>query len=403
MANRVRQAGPVPSSDAAAPPCHRPVGRCRRGTVRPGPAARPARRRSVPGGSADTEVTVIANTADDLVDPRPQGLPRPRHPDVHPRRRHRRRARVGSPRRDVEREGRAGGVRRRADVVRPRRPRHRHPPGPHPDARGRLLAVAGHRGAVPTLAAVLGGVTPAPDERRPRRDPRRDRRPRQPERTVASSTSRSTGCGCAPRCRPRPLLVVGQDAATPAPGVLEAIADADLVVLPPSNPVVSVGTILGVPGIRDAVRATSAPVVGLSPIVGDSHVHGMAAQMLTASAWRSPPAAVAVHYGARVRRRGARRLARGQSRRRPGRRGRGGRAARPRRPAHDDRPGSDGRDGGGGRRAGARPGMTRAGMSRLEVRAPDGIPEVVAGADLTALCWPRRRRRGPRRRRRRRR
>ena len=58
-------------------------------------------------------------------------------------------------------------------------------------------------------------------------------------------------------------------------------ATTDLVVLPPSNPVVSVGTILGVPGIRDAVRATPAPVVGLSPIVGASHVHGMAAQVLT--------------------------------------------------------------------------------------------------------------------------
>jgi len=57
------------------------------------------------------------------------------------------------------------------------------------------------------------------------------------------------------------VLAVGQDAATPAPDVLDAIATADLVVLPPSNPVVSVGTILGVPGIRDAVRSTPAPVV----------------------------------------------------------------------------------------------------------------------------------------------
>ncbi len=64
------------------------------------------------------------------------------------------------------------------------------------------------------------------------------------------------------------LVFVGLDEATPAPGVLEAIADADLVVLPPSNPVVSVGTILGVAGVRDALRATKAPVVGLSPIVG---------------------------------------------------------------------------------------------------------------------------------------
>jgi LPPG:FO 2-phospho-L-lactate transferase len=95
------------------------------------------------------------------------------------------------------------------------------------------------------------------------------------------------------------VLAVGQDAATPAPGVLEAIGEADLVVLPPSNPVVSVGTILGVPGVRDAVRSTPAPVVGLSPIVGSSHVHGMAAQMLTSIGVEVSAGAVGAHYGAR--------------------------------------------------------------------------------------------------------
>src|SRR6476469_4346508 len=95
------------------------------------------------------------------------------------------------------------------------------------------------------------------------------------------------------------VLAVGQDAATPAPGVLESIGEADLVVLPPSNPVVSVGTILGVPGIRDAVRATPAPVVGLAPIVGPSHVHGMAAQMLTSIGVEVSAGAVGAHYGAR--------------------------------------------------------------------------------------------------------
>ncbi len=50
------------------------------------------------------------------------------------------------------------------------------------------------------------------------------------------------------------VVMVGLDRSTPAPGVLDAIRDADLVVLPPSNPVVSVGTILGVPGLRAAVR-----------------------------------------------------------------------------------------------------------------------------------------------------
>ena len=75
---------------------------------------------------------------------------------------------------------------------------------------------------------------------------------------------------------------------------------ADLLVLPASNPVVSVGTILGVPGIRDAVRATSAPVVGISPIVGASHVHGMAAQMLTSIGVEVSAGAVGAHYGART-------------------------------------------------------------------------------------------------------
>ncbi len=95
------------------------------------------------------------------------------------------------------------------------------------------------------------------------------------------------------------VVVVGLDAATPAPGVLEAISEADLIIVPPSNPVVSVGTILGVPGVRAALRATSAPVVGLSPIVGDTHVHGMAQQMLTAIGVDVTAAGVAVHYGAR--------------------------------------------------------------------------------------------------------
>ncbi len=96
------------------------------------------------------------------------------------------------------------------------------------------------------------------------------------------------------------VVFVGLDQATPAPGVLEAITGADLVVLPPSNPVVSVGTILGVPGLREAVRATDARVVGLSPIVGSSHVRGMAAQMLTSIGVEVSAAGVGLNYGARA-------------------------------------------------------------------------------------------------------
>ncbi|WP_257425107.1 2-phospho-L-lactate transferase [Nocardioides carbamazepini] len=96
------------------------------------------------------------------------------------------------------------------------------------------------------------------------------------------------------------VVFVGMDETTPAPGVVEAITGADLVLLPPSNPVVSVGTILGVPGIRDAVRSTEAKVVGLSPIVGDTHVRGMAEQMLTSIGVEVSAAGVGLNYGARA-------------------------------------------------------------------------------------------------------
>jgi LPPG:FO 2-phospho-L-lactate transferase len=95
------------------------------------------------------------------------------------------------------------------------------------------------------------------------------------------------------------VVFVGLDDSTPGPGVIDAITDADLVVLPPSNPVVSVGTILGVPRVREAVAATKAPVVGLSPIVGASHVRGMAEQMLTSIGVEVSAAGVGLHYGAR--------------------------------------------------------------------------------------------------------
>ena len=95
------------------------------------------------------------------------------------------------------------------------------------------------------------------------------------------------------------VVVVGLDDATPGPGVIDAITDADLVVLPPSNPVVSVGTILGVPRVREAIVATTAPVVGLSPIIGGEHVRGMAEQLLTSIGVEVSAAGVGLHYGAR--------------------------------------------------------------------------------------------------------
>jgi len=68
--------------------------------------------------------------------------------------------------------------------------------------------------------------------------------------------------------------------ARPAPGVLDAIAAADVILVCPSNPVVSIGPILAVPGIAEAIRASAVPVVGISPIIGDAPVKGPADRLL---------------------------------------------------------------------------------------------------------------------------
>jgi LPPG:FO 2-phospho-L-lactate transferase len=92
---------------------------------------------------------------------------------------------------------------------------------------------------------------------------------------------------------------VGAREAKPAPGVLAAIAEADVVLLAPSNPVVSIDTILQVPGIADALRTGPAPVVGLSPIVGGRPLRGMADTCLDAIGVATSAEAVGQHYGAR--------------------------------------------------------------------------------------------------------
>jgi len=68
--------------------------------------------------------------------------------------------------------------------------------------------------------------------------------------------------------------------ARPAPGVLEAIAAAEAILLCPSNPVVSIGPILAVQGVREAIAASGAPVVGISPIIGGAPVKGPADRLL---------------------------------------------------------------------------------------------------------------------------
>jgi len=94
----------------------------------------------------------------------------------------------------------------------------------------------------------------------------------------------------------RKFIAVGMDRATAAPSVLDAIREADIILLPPSNPVVSIGIILGVPGVRDALRGSVAPVVGVSPLIGGAPVRGHADACLTAIGVECTAQAVAGLY-----------------------------------------------------------------------------------------------------------
>ncbi len=88
----------------------------------------------------------------------------------------------------------------------------------------------------------------------------------------------------------------GIDKARPAPGVIDAILNADLVAVAPSNPVVSIGPILAVAGVRDALRQTAAKVVGVSPIVGGKTIKGPADRMMASLGMTPTAAGVAEAY-----------------------------------------------------------------------------------------------------------
>ncbi|MDG4833109.1 2-phospho-L-lactate transferase [Solwaraspora sp. WMMD1047] len=96
------------------------------------------------------------------------------------------------------------------------------------------------------------------------------------------------------------FVFVGADAAKPAPGVLDALAGADLVLLAPSNPVVSIAPILAVAELRDALVSGPAPVVGVSPIIDGAPVRGMADRCLAVLEVPCTAAGVAGLYGARA-------------------------------------------------------------------------------------------------------
>lgn len=95
------------------------------------------------------------------------------------------------------------------------------------------------------------------------------------------------------------FLFTGADRAAASPAVLAAIEEADLVLLAPSNPVVSIGAILAVAGVAHALRTARAPVIGISPIIAGSPVRGMADACLSAVGVATTAQAVAKHYGSR--------------------------------------------------------------------------------------------------------
>jgi LPPG:FO 2-phospho-L-lactate transferase len=101
------------------------------------------------------------------------------------------------------------------------------------------------------------------------------------------------------RCAPvvKAVRFDGALDARPGPGVLEAIASARAIFLAPSNPYLSIDPILAVPGIREALVASGAPVVAVSPIVGGQAVKGPTAKLMAELGVAVTPAAVAAHYG----------------------------------------------------------------------------------------------------------
>lgn len=96
--------------------------------------------------------------------------------------------------------------------------------------------------------------------------------------------------------RVREVVFEGADSAKPAPGVIEAIRGASLVVLAPSNPLVSIGPLLAVAGVREALRGTAAKVAAISPIVGGRTIKGPADRMLRDLGMEASPVTIAKLY-----------------------------------------------------------------------------------------------------------
>ena len=100
------------------------------------------------------------------------------------------------------------------------------------------------------------------------------------------------------RCAPvvHSIAFLGAANARPAPGVLEALSQVDVILIAPSNPWLSIDPILAVPGIGDALRAATSPVVAVSPLVGGTAVKGPTAKLMAELGLPVTNASIAAHY-----------------------------------------------------------------------------------------------------------
>ena len=193
--------------------------------------------------------------------------------------------RLGTRRRDVAR-ARDGARARRGGLVRARRPRPRTSPRPHAGAARRRAALGGHG---------------APRRRRSASRRASFRRPttgcgRGSTRRPARSRSRSGSSRAGTATRSTRSASREPTTAQPAPGTLEALAAADLILIAPSNPYVSIHPILAVGALRDALATRRVPCVAVSPLIGGRAVKGPADRMLHRLAGGTSPRHVADCY-----------------------------------------------------------------------------------------------------------
>jgi LPPG:FO 2-phospho-L-lactate transferase len=92
------------------------------------------------------------------------------------------------------------------------------------------------------------------------------------------------------------VFYAGIEESRPAAGVIKAIRDAQQIIICPSNPITSIGPILAVPGIRDAIKKASVPVIGVSPLIGGSAISGPADRLMRAQGWEPSATGVANAY-----------------------------------------------------------------------------------------------------------